>query len=313
MTSRALRSLFPALAAIPFIGATGTAIAQAPPTPNTFRYGMSYDFEVTSATRVVNDAHDQGPISLTVYIWRPLHTESNKVIFFSHGSTGAGSIHPKEPLEPIPRPLVRYFVERGYTLVMPMRRGVGSSTGKFVAECQFQSGACSLADTRALAGPSLDDAVMDNSAVLDQVVLGRMIPRNAKVLFAGISRGGFLSLRMASVRPESAAGVLNFVGGWISMTDAWPAEENKARLELHQQWLREMAGGIKAPTLWIYASRDPFYSEVTTRSMFDTFIKSGGKGKYVFVSDHSLPTGHSVGQAPELWGREADEFVASLE
>jgi pimeloyl-ACP methyl ester carboxylesterase len=300
------------LAASLGIHAPGPAFAQAPPTPGAFRYGVSYDFEVASATRVVNDAHDQGPISLTVYIWRPVNAPPTKVVVFSHGSTGGGSIHPKEPLEPVPRPLIRYFVERGYTLVVPMRRGMGSSTGKFVAECQFQSGACSLADNRSLAGPSLDDAVLDTAAVLDQVVLGKIVPADSKVLFAGISRGGFLSLRMASIRPESAAGVLNFVGGWISMTDPWPAEENKARFELHQQWLRQMAGRIKAPTLWIYGSRDPFYSEATTRGMFDAFVQAGGKGRYLFISDHVLPTGHSVAQAPELWERAADEFLAAL-
>jgi pimeloyl-ACP methyl ester carboxylesterase len=196
---------------------------------------------------------------------------------------------------------------------MPVRRGLASSTGTFIAECQYQSGECSLAENRALAGPSLDDAVADNSAVLDQIVLGRIVPRDAKVLFAGISRGGFLSLRMAYARPESAAGVLNFVGGWISMPDVWPAEELKARLDLHERWLREIAGRIKVPTLWIYGSRDPFYSEAATRSMFDFFKQSGGAGKYFFIDHHTLPTGHSVGQAPELWEREVAEFVASLE
>jgi pimeloyl-ACP methyl ester carboxylesterase len=293
--------------------AIAAASAQAPPMPNAFRYGASYDFEVTSATRVVNDAHDQGPISLVVYIWRPLHTKSNKVVFFSHGSTGGGSIHPKEPVEFIPRPLIRYFVDRGYTLVMPIRRGLAASTGAFVAECQFQSGECTLADNRALAGPSLDDAVADNSAVLDQIVLGKVVSPNAKVLYAGISRGGFLSLRMAYARPESAAGVLNFVGGWISMPDVWPADELKARVDLHHRWLREIAGRIKVPTLWIYGSRDPFYSESVTRNMFNFFTKSGAAGKYVFINNHTLPTGHNVAQAPELWEREVAEFIASLE
>lgn len=313
MPSVSLRTLLPTLAAIPLVGVVDAAMAQAPPMPNAFRYGAAYEFDATSATRTVDDAHDQGPISLTVYVWRPLRAQSSKVVFFSHGSTGGGSIHPKEPYEPIPRPLVRYFVERGYTLVVPLRRGMGSSTGKFVAECQFQAGACSLADNRALAGPGLHDAVLDNSAVLDQVVLGRMVPRDAKVLFAGISRGGLLSLRMASVRPENAAGVLNFVGGWVSIADAWPAEENKARLELQQLWLREMAGRIKVPTLWIYGSRDPFYSEAATRAMFDAFTQGGGRGKYVFISNHALPTGHSVAQAPDLWERDVDEFLASLD
>jgi pimeloyl-ACP methyl ester carboxylesterase len=159
----------------------------------------------------------------------------------------------------------------------------------------------------------LDDAVADNSAVLDQVVLGNIVPRNAKVLFAGISRGGFLSLRMASARPENAAGVLNFVGGWISMPDVWPADELKARKELHLRWLREIAGRMKVPTLWVYGSRDPFYSETVTRGMFDSFVENGGVGKYIFISDHALPTGHNVGQAPELWEREVANFLASLD
>jgi len=308
-TCRALLTTLVALS----LTAAGVACAQAPPMPNAFRYGASYNFEVASAIRVVNDAHDHGPISLAVYIWRPLHTQSKKVVFFSHGSTGGGSIHPKEPVEFIPRPLIKYFVDRGYTLVMPIRRGLGQSTGTFIAECEFQSGKCSLADNRALAGPSLDDAVADNSAVLDQVVLGRIAPRNAKVLFTGISRGGFLSLRMAAARPGNAAGVLNFVGGWISMPDVWPADELKARVELHHRWLREMAGSIEARTLWVYGSRDPFYSEAVTRGMFDSFIQSGGTGKFFFVSNHALPTGHNVGQAPELWEREVAEFLASLE
>jgi pimeloyl-ACP methyl ester carboxylesterase len=313
MPTLSRRALLATLVAMPLTGATGAAFAQAPPMPNAFRYGASYDFEVSSATRVVNDAHDQGSIALTVYIWRPLHTQSKKVAFFSHGSTGGGSIHPKEPVEWIPRPLIKYFVDRGYTLVMPIRRGLGPSTGAFVAECEFQSGKCSLADNRALAGPSLDDAVADNSAVLDQVVLGNIVPRNAKVLFAGISRGGFLSLRMASARPENAAGVLNFVGGWISMPDVWPADELKARKELHLRWLREIAGRMKVPTLWVYGSRDPFYSETVTRGMFDSFVENGGVGKYIFISDHALPTGHNVGQAPELWEREVANFLASLD
>lgn len=299
--------------AVIFAGAVGTASAQTPPMANSFRYGSGYDFEVTTATRPVDDAHDRGSITLTVYVWRPLHTQSRKVAFFSHGSTGGGSIHPKEPIEFIPRPLIRYFVDRGYTVVMPMRRGLGSSTGTFFAECQFQSGQCSLADNRALASPSLEDAVADNSAVLDQVVLGRILPRDGKVLFTGISRGGLLSLRMASTRPENTAGALNFVGGWISMSDVWPADELEARREWHRQQLQEMARGIRVPTLWIYGSRDPFYSEVITRSLFDSYLQSGGKGQYLLIGNHTLPSGHNVGQAPELWERDVNSYLASIE
>jgi pimeloyl-ACP methyl ester carboxylesterase len=289
------------------------ACAQAPPLPNSFRYGASYDFQATSATRVVEDVYDSGPITLAVYIWRPLQSQSKKVAFFSHGSTGGGSIHPKEPVEWIPRPLIRYFVDRGYTVVVPIRRGLNGSTGEFMAECQYQYGKCTLADNRTFATPSLEDAVADNLAVLDQVVLGNIVRRDAKVLFTGISRGGFLSLRMASERPENTAGVLNFVGGWISLADAWPEDELEARAAWHYERLKDIAARARAPTLWIYGSRDPFYSEAKTRDMFEAFRQAGGIGTYVFVSNHTLPTGHNVGQAPELWDREVGQFLALLE
>jgi hypothetical protein len=98
-------------------------------------------------------------------------------------------------------------------------------------------------------------AIADNLAVLDQVLLGSIVPRDAKVIFTGISRGGFPSLRMASERPENTAGVLNFVGGWISLADAWPADELEARAAWHHQRLNEIAVRAKVPTLWIYGSR----------------------------------------------------------
>jgi pimeloyl-ACP methyl ester carboxylesterase len=97
------------------------------------------------------------------------------------------------------------------------------------------------------------------------------------------------------------------------MPDVWPADELKARDELHKRWLREIAGGIKVPTLWVYASRDLFYSEAATRGWFASFIQSGGTGKYIFINNHTLPSGHNVGQAPELWEREVAGFLADLE
>lgn len=74
MSTLICRTRLATLAGIPLAGSAAIASAQALPMPNAFRYGASYDFEVTNATRVVNDAHDQGPISLMVYIWQPLQS-----------------------------------------------------------------------------------------------------------------------------------------------------------------------------------------------------------------------------------------------
>lgn len=55
------------------------------------------------------------------------------------------------------------------------------------------------------------------------------------------------------------------------MSEEWPPAELEARVELHRQWLDGIAKSIKAPALWLYGSKDPFYGEALTRDMFSVF------------------------------------------
>jgi len=91
---------------------------------------------------------------------------------------------------------MHFFVSRGYTLVATMRRGRGESTGTYVEECAFYLGECTLAQQIAMTHRSLREATLDTEAVIDQVV-GRLVPAGSKIILAGNSRGGFLSLMMA--------------------------------------------------------------------------------------------------------------------
>ena len=139
-------------------------------------------------------------------------------MLFSHGSTGGGATAPDEPVVP-PRPVIEFFVSRGYTLVAPARRGRGESGGRYGEECGTWSGACTIADeTRPVrARPRGGRGRHHGRARPDRA--GRLAPKDSKVVFAGVSRGGFLSLTMAARRPEVAKGVLSFVGGWFSVRD----------------------------------------------------------------------------------------------
>lgn len=117
---------------------------------------------------------------------------------------------------------------------------------------------------------------------------------------------------MAAERPEITRGVVNFVGGWLSVNDSWPVEENAVRIELQNRLFRSIGTRARAPTLWIYASRDPNYSETTTRGFFSQFQQGGGLGDYVFVSEHTLPIGHLVASDPKLWEKSAGAFLDGL-
>src|ERR671927_244023 len=113
-----------------------------------FVYGRDYTFERMVATRKVHDAEDKGMIRLVTYVYRPLKNDRHEVVLFSHGSTGGLATSPKEPggSNAPPRTVVQFFVSRGYTLVAPLRRGRGESTGKYVEECSVFTGQCTVDD-----------------------------------------------------------------------------------------------------------------------------------------------------------------------
>jgi len=59
-----------------------------------FLYKRDYTFERLEASRVVNDADDAGTIRLVTQVWHPVKNDQHKVVFFSHGSTGALALSP---------------------------------------------------------------------------------------------------------------------------------------------------------------------------------------------------------------------------
>jgi dienelactone hydrolase len=274
-----------------------------------FIHGVDYSFERMVATR---QTADEGQIRLVSYVYRPLRNDRHEVVLFSHGSTGGGVISAKEAVYNPPRSIIRFFTSRGYTVVAPMRRGAGESSGTSREECAYHAKQCTLAENRATVEAGLREAVLDTKAVLHQIVSGKLLPRNMKVVFSGVSRGGFLSLVMAGEDPEVTKGVLSFVGGLISISEEWPVEENRARLRLHQDRLTAAAARTTAPSFWVYAARDTFYPDSTTRKFFRAYTKAGGKAEYFYVPSHSLENGHLVATSLPLWEEAADTFLGSL-
>jgi pimeloyl-ACP methyl ester carboxylesterase len=265
------------------------------------------------AKRKVRDAEDKDTIRLVTYVYRPLKNDRREVVLFSHGSTGGLARSPKEPLEAPPAAVIRFFVSRGYTLVAPSRRGRGESTGTYVEECSVYIGQCTVADQLALGERAIREALLDTDAVIEQLILGRLVPRESKILAGGISRGGFLSLILAGERPKLVKGVINFVGGWYGVTDRLTEAENKQRMDDQFARLSRAAKQTRAPSIWFYAARDPFYREGVPRELFRSWQDAGGQGEFVFINDHSLPSGHAVAPNAALWERQVDAFLKAVD
>ena len=296
------------------LGIALTAQAQAPenaPLNPEWVYLRDYTFERMEATRKVHDAEDKGVIRLVTFVYRPVKSDRHEIVLYSHGSTAGWSRSPKEQGDAPAPAVLRFFLSRGYTVVAPMRRGRGESSGTYVEECPVYAGRCSPADQVALGDRGLREALLDTNAVLDQIVY-RLVPRNSKFIAAGHSRGGFLSLILAGERPEIVKGIVNFAGGWQATNDRVTPEDHKHRVEVQAIPLSRAAKQAKAPSIWIYADRDPLYNEAGRQGILKAWRDGGGKAEYILVTEHTLPNPHAIPSNASYWEAQLDTFLKSL-
>ena len=291
--------------------AAGNVCAQA--VDSGFAWGRDYTFERMTATRVVNDAEDKGTIRLVAYVYRPVKNDRHKIVLFSHGSTGGLSRSPKEAMDAPPIPVINFFISRGYTLVAPMRRGRNESSGTYVEECSVFTNQCTVEDQIPRGERAMKEALADTNAVIDQLIIGKLASRDSKILVAGISRGGFLSLILAGERPTLVEGVVNFVGGWLGVTDRLTDAQSKARMDDQKARLERAAKHFSGPSVWFYAARDPFYKDGVAQALYKYWTDVGGKGEFIYINDHTLQSGHLVATNSSLWSKQVQALLSKID
>jgi pimeloyl-ACP methyl ester carboxylesterase len=284
--------------------------ANAPLNPE-WVYLRDYTFERMEATREVHDSADNGTIRLVAFVYRPVKKDRHEVVLYSHGSIASWTRAPKEQGDAPPVAVIQFFLSRGYTIVAPMRRGRGESSGTYVEECPVYAGKCSPADQVNLGDRALQEALRDTYAAIDQIVY-RIVPRDSKFIAAGHSRGGFLSLILAGERPAIVSGIVNFAGGWQAMNDRVTPDDHRHRVEVQAIPLSRAAKLARAPSIWIYADRDPFYNEAGRQGILKAWRDGGGKAEYFLFTEHSLPNPHAIPSSPSLWETQLDAFLKSL-
>jgi dienelactone hydrolase len=103
----------------------------------------------------------------------------------------------------------QYLLSRGYAVVVPMRKGRGQSEGTY-AESEERS--CDFATW----APGIASALEDLDGIIEYLAQ-QPYADMSRLLLAGQSRGGFLSVAYAAkgTYRNQVKGVINFVGGWV--------------------------------------------------------------------------------------------------
>jgi len=232
-------------------------------------------------------------LRLEATVFRPSASGPVPLVVFNHGSTGRGRGSPTETLT-YPE-TARFFVERGWAVLIPMRRGRGASEGDYLEQYDCDT---------ALLSRGVDRAVQDLDAVMAFVGQQTWVDRE-RLLLAGMSRGGLLSIVYASVRQTGARGVINFAGGWT-------AEPCDQRIHFHEPTLARAGRATTIPELWLYSENDRNYGPAAVRAYHRAFTGSGGTAElYVFP-----PIGHDghilLPRSVSVWTSAVDGFLRRI-
>jgi dienelactone hydrolase len=178
-----------------------------------------------------------------------------------------------------------------------MRRGRGRSEGINGEEDFGRDHEGGLIDVSAGVAQAVED-------LESAIAYGGKLPnvRPGSVLLAGQSRGGFLAMHYAGLKPGEVMGVVNFSGGWYPygpVTTPYYANAGGG-------------GKDKVPQLWLYADNDRLYEEALIREYYQAFTTAGGSARFVLL--RGVPgDGHLLRLYPDRWRLVADQFLATLD
>jgi dienelactone hydrolase len=240
-------------------------------------------------------------VELEVVLFKPLEGERFPLLVVNHGSTGNGSDPSLFGNTFVHKPTTFHFVEQGWMVAYPQRRGRGQSDGLYDEGFTPNRSGYSCEADIALAGA--DRALEDLDAVTDWLRM-RADVDTTRMVMSGTSRGGILSIAYVARRPEVYLGAINFVGGWLG--------EGCGDFVTVNRTLFIDGAAFPGRSLWIYAESDSFYSRAHSRANFDAFTQAGGVGDFEeFRRDPGL-NGHFIINDAGRWGPTVDAYIGGL-
>lgn len=244
---------------------------------------------------------DGQQIYLQIRIYRPAISGEHPTLVLNHGSTGTGMVSNrfKRPVD-IPD-VASFFVQRGWVVVIPARRGRAGSDGIYDEGFSIiRALGYSCVHSRAMAGA--DRALSDIEAAMTTILHMPFVDQS-RVAIGGVSRGGALSIAYAGTHPTQVKAVINFVGGWLGWTCPTMSSVNQSLLN--------RGAAFPGESIWLYAENDSYYSLSHSRKNFAAFTSAGGKGCFY---EYAVPAenGHRLPAHPDLWGKDMESYLAHL-
>ena len=228
-------------------------------------------------------------IQLETTVYMPPGDGPFPLVVINHGKA-AGNPHFQARSRPS---AARFFVQRGYAVLAPMRQGFSKSEGTYVGGgCNIESNGHAQAE--------------DVKAVLDHITSLPWADKS-RILVTGQSHGGWTTLAFGTLGYPGVRDLVNFAGG-LRQDDCAGWEATLARVG------SAYGKATSVPSLWFYGDNDSYFAPHVFRPLYDNYLAAGGKAELVafgqFGSDAHTMFGSSAGEP--IWQPRVEAFMRTL-
>lgn len=240
-----------------------------------------------------------GTNRLEMTLMLPKGTGPFPVAVFNHGDIEIDSGYMRYQSRFVDRIVAREFLQLGWAVAFPSRRGVGLSEGIY----PFKSFHVNDGDATYKARIHAQDILpaleyLKTHADLDA----------SRMLVMGQSAGGYSTMYIASTNQPGLIGAVNFSGG----------RTDKSRTSDAGYLNRTMVSGFdefgkttKLPMLWVFAENDSRYTANTIRASYQAFTEAGGKAT-LSLSPPIEGDGHFIHNKPEFWRKALRDYLSEI-
>jgi dienelactone hydrolase len=230
-------------------------------------------------------------------VYRPRGETPRRLVVINHGAPTSG---PATLSQPRFEAASQWFVEQGYVVVVPQRRGYGETGGRY----NESYGHCDNADFEGAGREGARD-------IAAAVAFMRRQPfvRAEGTWVVGQSAGGWATLAYASQNPPGVSGMVNFAGG------RGGRRGNLANNNCSPDKLVKAAGVFgrtaRVPALWIYTRNDSFFDPGLSKRMAAAYEQAGGMLEYRLLPAFGRD-GHSLFSAAAgvpVWAPHVKAFL----
>lgn len=200
---------------------------------------------------------------------RPPGPQARRLVVINHGKAPQAALRAAYRPPACEAEAVRWFLERDFAVILPVRRGYGASGGV-------------LAERYPACAPSRDYAVGALETARDiraAIAYGTALPgvQPDGVVVVGQSAGGLGTIALSSLNPPKVAALVNMAGGDGGHLNQVPHAvcQPPALVRAAGQF----GATARQPMLWIYTANDSFFGPELAASMHRAHVAAGGRAQ----------------------------------